>query len=134
MVLLIDIVLLNTIYFHCSVEIEGSSFISDVPKNIESVWLRTSAFAFLNPYTDKVEHIVCTNTTVLHPGAEGTGNAEQVASQQPGLDYSRRRDPGIYSYMLPTMHIESDYQSLNYAPQPPQRPDGILVFEPPQSA
>lgn len=32
-------------------------------KSREWVWLRTSAFAFLNPYTDEVEYIVCTNTT-----------------------------------------------------------------------
>lgn len=31
-------------------------------KNREWVWLRTSAFAFLNPYNDEVEYIVCTNT------------------------------------------------------------------------
>lgn len=105
-------------------------------KNREWVWLRTSAFAFLNPYTDDVEYIVCTNTTAkaLHSGTEGTENAEQVAYQQPGLDYSQRRDPGLYSHMLPTTHIQSDYQSPNYAPQPPQRPDGVLVSEPPQSA
>ncbi|XP_045482626.1 aryl hydrocarbon receptor nuclear translocator homolog isoform X3 [Harmonia axyridis] len=105
-------------------------------KNREWVWLRTSAFAFLNPYTDDVEYIVCTNTTAkaLHPGAETTENPEQVAYQQPGLDYSQRRDPGIYSHMLPTTHIQTDYQSPNYAPQPPQRPDGVLVSEPPQSA
>jgi aryl hydrocarbon receptor nuclear translocator len=32
-------------------------------KSREWVWLRTSAFAFLNPYTDDVEYIVCTNTS-----------------------------------------------------------------------
>lgn len=32
-------------------------------KNREWVWLRTAAFAFLNPYTDDVEYIVCTNTS-----------------------------------------------------------------------
>jgi aryl hydrocarbon receptor nuclear translocator len=32
-------------------------------KNREWVWLRTTAFAFLNPYTDDVEYIVCTNTS-----------------------------------------------------------------------
>lgn len=31
-------------------------------KSREWIWLRTSAFAFLNPYTDEVEYIVCTNT------------------------------------------------------------------------
>lgn len=31
-------------------------------KNRDWVWLRTSAFAFLNPYNDDVEYIVCTNT------------------------------------------------------------------------
>lgn len=105
-------------------------------KNREWVWLLTSAFAFLNPYIDDVEYIVCTNTTAktLHPGAEGTENPEQVAYQQPGLDYSQRRDPGIYSHMLPTTHIQTDYQSPKYAPQPPQRPDRVLVSEPPQSA
>lgn len=35
-------------------------------KNREWVWLRTSAFAFLNPYTDDVEYIVCTNTTAKY--------------------------------------------------------------------
>lgn len=32
-------------------------------KNCEWVWLRTSSFAFHNPYTDEVEYIVCTNTS-----------------------------------------------------------------------
>ncbi|XP_078604361.1 aryl hydrocarbon receptor nuclear translocator 2-like isoform X6 [Branchiostoma floridae x Branchiostoma japonicum] len=33
-------------------------------KNGEWVWLRTSLFSFQNPYTDEVEYIVCTNTSV----------------------------------------------------------------------
>lgn len=81
-------------------------------KNREWVWLRTSAFAFLNPYTDDVEYIVCTNTTAksLHSGQEGTTETEQVAYQQPGLDYSlQRRDAGLYSHMLPSAHIQSKY-------------------------
>ncbi|XP_037910547.1 aryl hydrocarbon receptor nuclear translocator homolog isoform X3 [Hermetia illucens] len=32
-------------------------------KNREYVWLRTQAYAFLNPYTDDVEYIVCTNSS-----------------------------------------------------------------------
>ncbi|KAG8228814.1 hypothetical protein J437_LFUL008310 [Ladona fulva] len=56
-------------------------------KNREWVWLRTSAFAFLNPYTDDVEYIVCTNTSAksLHPHQD-TGAADPndpVAYQQP---------------------------------------------------
>lgn len=80
-------------------------------KNREFVWLRTSAFAFLNPYTDDVEYIVCTNTAAksLHSTGEAPPeNTEHVAYQQPGLDYSlHRRDTGIYSHMIPATHIQS---------------------------
>ncbi|KAJ8950346.1 hypothetical protein NQ314_007881 [Rhamnusium bicolor] len=65
-------------------------------KNREWVWLRTSAFSFLNPYTDDVEYIVCTNTTAksLHSSGETTAEtSDRVSYQQPGLDYSlQRRD------------------------------------------
>lgn len=79
-------------------------------KNREWVWLRTSAFAFLNPYTDDVEYIVCTNTTAKSLHSTGEGAPEQPAEQvsyQPGLDYSlQRRDPNLYTHMLPS-HIQS---------------------------
>lgn len=83
-------------------------------KNREWVWLRTSAYAFLNPYTDDVEYIVCTNTTAksLHTTGEQppAETPEQVTYQQPGLDYSlQRRDPGLYTHMLPATHIQSMY-------------------------
>lgn len=32
-------------------------------KSREWIWLRTQAYAFLNPYTDDVEYIVCTNSS-----------------------------------------------------------------------
>ncbi|CAL1263580.1 unnamed protein product [Larinioides sclopetarius] len=32
-------------------------------KNREWVWLRTSSFAFLNPYSSDIEYVVCTNTS-----------------------------------------------------------------------
>ena len=32
-------------------------------KSRDWMWLRTSAFAFINPYTEDVEYIVCTNTS-----------------------------------------------------------------------
>ncbi|XP_017769795.1 PREDICTED: aryl hydrocarbon receptor nuclear translocator homolog isoform X2 [Nicrophorus vespilloides] len=83
-------------------------------KNREYVWLRTSAYAFLNPYTDDVEYIVCTNSTAksLHSGTEAPAEpAEQVPYQQPGLDYSlQRRDTGIYSHMIPSTHIQTPQQ------------------------
>lgn len=82
-------------------------------KNREWVWLRTSAFSFLNPYTDDVEYIVCTNTTAksLHSsGNNSTEATEQVGYQQPGLDYSlQRREAGLYSHILPSAHLQGDY-------------------------
>ena len=32
-------------------------------KSGDWVWLRTNSFAFLNPYTDEIEYVVCTNST-----------------------------------------------------------------------
>ncbi|XP_015608322.1 aryl hydrocarbon receptor nuclear translocator homolog isoform X2 [Cephus cinctus] len=66
-------------------------------KSRDWVWLRTSAFAFLNPYTDEVEYIVCSNTTAksLHPSTDGQTENETVPGYgQPGLDYSLQRHPG----------------------------------------
>lgn len=87
-------------------------------KNRDWVWLRTSAFAFLNPYTDDVEYIVCTNSTAktLHGAQDGAAveSAPDVQSyqpQQPGLDYSlQRREPSnVYSHMIPptSAHLQS---------------------------
>ncbi|XP_075217529.1 aryl hydrocarbon receptor nuclear translocator homolog tgo isoform X3 [Lycorma delicatula] len=84
-------------------------------KSREWVWLRTSAFAFLNPYTDEVEYIVCTNTTAksLHsPGPGGptesggdTGTpAGDGVSYQPGIDYSLPQRRDVYSHMPQHIH------------------------------
>ncbi|XP_011162696.1 aryl hydrocarbon receptor nuclear translocator homolog isoform X2 [Solenopsis invicta] len=60
-------------------------------KNNEFVWLRTSAFAFLNPFNEDVEYIVFTNT---HANSDGHTESEAVpAYGQPGLDYSLQRHP-----------------------------------------
>ncbi|XP_014613536.1 aryl hydrocarbon receptor nuclear translocator homolog isoform X1 [Polistes fuscatus] len=65
-------------------------------KNRDWVWLRTSAFAFLNPFSDDVEYIVCTNSHAksFHSGSDGQTESEAVpAYGQPGLDYSLQRHP-----------------------------------------
>jgi aryl hydrocarbon receptor nuclear translocator len=84
-------------------------------KNGEWVWLRTSAFTFVNPYTDEIEYIVCTNspaksTGIAAPAAEPLSNSDyrHAAAAPPatgGLDYSipGRQDmyggqAGVYSY------------------------------------
>lgn len=38
-------------------------------KSGDWVWLRTTAFAFLNPYTDDMEYVVCTNSTNAKGGS-----------------------------------------------------------------
>ncbi|XP_064416621.1 aryl hydrocarbon receptor nuclear translocator isoform X4 [Latimeria chalumnae] len=39
-------------------------------KNGEWILIRTSSFTFQNPYSDEIEHIVCTNTNVKNSGQE----------------------------------------------------------------
>lgn len=56
-------------------------------KNAEYVWLRTQAYAFLNPYIDEVEYIVCTNSSrkTMHGApldAAAAHTPEQVQQQQ----------------------------------------------------
>ncbi|CAH1103264.1 unnamed protein product [Psylliodes chrysocephalus] len=106
-------------------------------KNREWVWLRTSAFSFLNPYTDDVEYIVCTNTTAksVHAPSDAPAEApEQVSYQQPGLDYSlQRRDP-IYSHMLPTTHIQNEYLPMSTTTSPDDSRYPRLLADPQQAA
>lgn len=65
----------------------------------EWIWLRTQAYAFLNPYTDEVEYIVCTNSSAksIHTPQEAPAPepTPEHIYQAPGLDYSipSRRDP-----------------------------------------
>ncbi|CAK1539976.1 unnamed protein product [Leptosia nina] len=68
-------------------------------KSREWVWLRTSAFAFLNPYNDDVEYIVCTNT--LANRSLGSATGESVSEES--YDYHlRQRD--VYQAPPPTLH------------------------------
>ncbi|XP_037804538.1 aryl hydrocarbon receptor nuclear translocator homolog isoform X4 [Penaeus monodon] len=86
-------------------------------KNREWVWLRTAAFAFLNPYTDDIEYIVCTNNAAktVQGGGEMSANTEhqevssvssQYGTHQPGLEYSLQRQRELYPHMVQS-HIHS---------------------------
>uniref|UniRef100_A0A2A4JYF2 Aryl hydrocarbon receptor nuclear translocator homolog n=1 Tax=Heliothis virescens TaxID=7102 RepID=A0A2A4JYF2_HELVI len=68
-------------------------------KSREWVWLRTSAFAFLNPYNDDVEYIVCTNTLANRSLGSTTGEA----APEENYDYHlRHRD--VYQAQAPNLH------------------------------
>lgn len=99
-------------------------------KSREWVWLRTSAFAFLNPYTDDIEYIVCTNALAKPiqssgdlgaSGAAASGSEQQelnasvphYASHQPGLDYTLQRQRELYPHMIQP-HIQSKFVFLYF--------------------
>ena len=61
------------------------------------LWIRTSAFAFVNPYTDEMEYIVCTNSLAKSSGAAAGSSAGMdptdgfttaARANSSGLDYS----------------------------------------------
>lgn len=68
-------------------------------KNREWLWLRTSSFAFLNPYTNDVEYVVCTNTSAKTLSGTAAGTEDAPADlplgygghTKEGLDYSLPR-------------------------------------------
>ncbi|XP_076331733.1 aryl hydrocarbon receptor nuclear translocator homolog isoform X2 [Tachypleus tridentatus] len=68
-------------------------------KSNEWLWLRTSSFAFLNPYTNDVEYIVCTNTSAksLHhqqPDVTGPRNEQGPTSAASAVS----SDPSMSQY------------------------------------
>jgi aryl hydrocarbon receptor nuclear translocator len=61
-------------------------------KNGEWVWLRTSSFAFLNPYTDEIEYVVCTNSPAKSAGLTAGGSADSLqgaGATATAADYGR---------------------------------------------
>ncbi|XP_065226744.1 aryl hydrocarbon receptor nuclear translocator homolog isoform X3 [Planococcus citri] len=101
-------------------------------KNREWVCLRTSAFAFLNPYTEDIEYIVCTNiltTKGIHSTTD-SDNVSQVAyqSQQPGIDYSipsgTRRD------VYPSHLISPAPQHIMGSNQRPNSTHNVYSYDP----
>ncbi|KAJ0182540.1 hypothetical protein K1T71_001909 [Dendrolimus kikuchii] len=77
-------------------------------KSRDWIWLRTSAFAFLNPYNDDVEYIVCTNT--LANRSLGSSGGEPAPEET--YDYHlRHRD--VYQAQAPPPPIHQQH----HAPQ-----------------
>lgn len=67
-------------------------------KKCQWIWLRTQAYAFLNPYSDEVEYIVCTNSSAksLHVGqGNTTPETEQYQQPAPGIDYPLQQPVGV---------------------------------------
>ncbi|XP_021188764.2 aryl hydrocarbon receptor nuclear translocator homolog isoform X1 [Helicoverpa armigera] len=80
-------------------------------KSREWVWLRTSAFAFLNPYNDDVEYIVCTNTLANRSLGSTTGEA----APEENYDYHlRHRD--VYQAQAPNLHQQHHAPPGSVAP------------------
>lgn len=85
--------------------------------------MRTQAYAFLNPYTDDIEYVVCTNSSAksLHSTHDAVGAADPadtpVSYQAPGLDYSMpsRRET------TPSSSIYNPHNLISHLPsqQPP---------------
>lgn len=69
-------------------------------KKCQWVWLRTQTYAFLNPYSDEVEYMVCTNSSgkALHVG-QGKSTPESEQYQQPVaapvIDYTMQQPVGV---------------------------------------
>lgn len=71
-------------------------------KKCQWVWLRTQTYAFLNPYSDEVEYIVCTNSSgkALNVG-QGNTTPETEQYQQPVaapvIDYTMQQPVGPHN-------------------------------------
>lgn len=58
-------------------------------KNRDYIWLRTQAYAFMNPFSDDIEYIVCTNSIKsMAATQENTTPEHEQVYQAPGIDYS----------------------------------------------
>lgn len=80
-------------------------------KNCDWVWLRTSSFAFHNPYTDEVEYIVCTNTSTknMHHTEPSMMGADSVGV---GVDNS-----GASQMSAHQQHYQQQQQQLAHQQQ-----------------
>ncbi|XP_011642938.1 aryl hydrocarbon receptor nuclear translocator homolog isoform X3 [Pogonomyrmex barbatus] len=108
-------------------------------KNRDWVWLRTSAFAFLNPFNDDVEYIVCENMNAksFHPSSDGQTESEAVPTYgQPGLDYSLQRHPArdpLYSAHHMMQHPATVATASPQQPRPSSTQNVYQSYETTQS-
>ncbi|XP_073957630.1 aryl hydrocarbon receptor nuclear translocator homolog isoform X1 [Choristoneura fumiferana] len=102
-------------------------------KSREWIWLRTSAFAFLNPYNDDVEYIVCTNTLANR----SLGSAGGEPAPDDNYDYHLRHRDVYPAQPLHQQHhappgnhnTHTLVGSANNCPRthPPPRPVAVLL-------
>lgn len=82
------------------------------------IWLRTQAYAFLNPYTDDVEYIVCTNSSAktMHNNTTAASTLDPVLGQQVGVV-----DPSVEQQQQQQVHHHQQQQQQVQAQQQQQQ-------------
>ncbi|XP_077014263.1 aryl hydrocarbon receptor nuclear translocator-like isoform X1 [Tamandua tetradactyla] len=84
-------------------------------KNREWLWMRTSSFTFQNPYSDEIEYIICTNTSVK----------QQQQQQQTELDVVPGRD-GLTSYSHSQVSVQPVTTTGPEHSKPLEKSDGLF--------
>ncbi|XP_077989629.1 aryl hydrocarbon receptor nuclear translocator 2-like isoform X3 [Glandiceps talaboti] len=82
-------------------------------KNRDWIWLRTSCFSFQNPYTDEVEYIVCTNTSVKNLQQNQQQQEIEAGKPTPGGDIP----PPLQQYP-PIQHQTHSYPQHHSVTEP----------------
>ena len=77
-------------------------------KEMNYVWFRTSSFAFINPYSNEVEYIVCTNSNASKSGECHEGSQPPSESSLTSSHYTTNSMSGI---MSTHKHEGVDYSS-----------------------
>ncbi|KAJ6220909.1 hypothetical protein RDWZM_006721 [Blomia tropicalis] len=88
-------------------------------KNCDWVWLRTSSFAFHNPYTDDVEYIVCTNTSTknMHH-SEPILNDQQQSNTSSVPQVDPQASLATASHQQHYQQPQQQHSHLSQTPQP----------------
>ena len=93
-------------------------------KSGEWIWLRTNAFAFLNPYTDDIEYVVCTNSTAK-TGSAASAAAAAALSATDNSTASNPTAPAVQPspqqpIVSPTHHHQNQHGTTIQNSQQPQ--------------